>query len=80
MIVLIDKEKLQKDMALKGYTMTELANKVGCSKASISAIVGHKRSPSAKIAVKICEQLESNFEDYFFIEPVHKKKQTEIRR
>ncbi len=72
MIVVINKEKLQKDIQLAGYNITLLAQKVGCSKAHISCILNHERNPSAKIAVKICEQINGKFEDYFFIETVHK--------
>ena len=75
MIVLIDKEKLKEDMIKAGFTVTSLAKKIGCSKAHISSIVNHDRNPGALIAVKICEQLQKQFEDYFFIESVHKKKQ-----
>ena len=75
MVIVINKEKLQKDMQLAGYSTTTLAKDVGCSKAHISSILNHERNPSAKIAVKICEQINGKFEDYFFIETVHKKKQ-----
>lgn len=75
MIVVINKEKLRADMIKAGFSMTSLAKKIGCSKAHISSIVNHERNPSAIIAVKICEQLQKQFDDYFFIESVHKKKQ-----
>ena len=75
MIVVINKEKLREDMIKAGFSMTSLAKKIGCSKAHISSIVNHERNPSAIIAVKICEQLQKQFDDYFFIESVHKKKQ-----
>lgn len=77
MIVVIDKDKLRKDIQRAGFTMTLLAKNIGCSKAHISSIVNHERNPSAVIAVKICEQIKGKFEDYFFIETVHKEKQKE---
>lgn len=75
MIVLKDKEKMLEDMAREGYSMTALAKNIGCSKAHISGIIHHVRNPSPFIAIKICEQLKGQFDNYFFIESVHKKKQ-----
>ena len=75
MIVLRNKEKLLEDMAKEGLGVTGLAEKVGCSKAHISGIINYVRNPSAIIAVKICEQLKEQFDEFFFIESVHKEKQ-----
>ena len=75
MIVVINKDKLREDIQRAGYSVTGLAESVGCSKAHISSILNHERNPSAVIAVKICEQIKGKFDDYFFIESVHKKKQ-----
>lgn len=75
MIVVIDKEALKEDIARAGFSLTGLAKEVGCSKAHISSIINHERNPSARIAVKICEQLNSQLDKYFFIESVHNKKQ-----
>ena len=80
MIVLIDKEKLLEDMTKSGFGVTGLAEKVGCSKAHISGIINHTRNPSPYIAVKICEQLKSQFDSYFFIENVHNAKQKQRER
>lgn len=76
MIILKDKEKLLEDMTREGLGVTNLAEKVGCSKAHISGIINHVRNPSPYIAVKICEQIKGQFDYYFFIESVHKKKQS----
>ena len=75
MIVVINKEKLREDITRAGFSITSLAKKIGCSKAHISSIVNHERNPSAVIAVKICEQIKGQFDQYFFIESVHNKKQ-----
>ncbi len=75
MIVVIDNQKLKEDIARAGFSVTSLAKKVGCSKAHISSIINHDRNPSAVIAVKICEQIKGQFDNYFFIESVHNKKQ-----
>jgi len=77
MIIVVNKEKLHNDIQRAGFSMTSLAKKIGCSKAHISSIINHERNPSAVIAVKICEQIKGKFDDYFFIESVHKKKQKE---
>ena len=77
MIVVINKEKLREDIARAGYSITNLAQNIGCSKAHISSIINHERNPSAVIAVKICEQIKGQFDDYFYIESVHKKKQNQ---
>lgn len=78
MILVINKEKLRNDIIRAGYSITNLAKDIGCSKAHISSILNHERNPSAVIAVKICEQIKGKFEDYFFIESVHKNKQNKI--
>lgn len=79
MILLKDKEKLKVDMIQKGLTISALARKIGCSKATISGILHLVRNPSPKIAVKICEQLQKQFDEYFFVEGVHKKEQKQGR-
>ena len=76
MVIVKDKEKLKKDIILAGFSITSLAKEIGCSKAHISSIVNHERNPSAVIAVKICEQIKGQFDDYFYIESVHNKKRT----
>lgn len=75
MILVVNKDKLREDIQRAGYSITGLAEMVGCSKAHISSILNHERNPSATVAVKICEQIKGKFDDYFFIESVHKKKQ-----
>lgn len=75
MVLVKNKEKLRGDIQRAGFSITKLAGNIGCSKAHISSILNHERNPSAVIAVKICEQIKGQFDDYFFIENVHKKKQ-----
>lgn len=77
MIIVTDKEKLREDIARAGFSITSLANKIGCSKAHISLVINCERNPSAVIAVKICEQIKGQFDKYFFIENVHKREQKE---
>lgn len=75
MVLVKNKEKLKQDIVYAGFSITNLAKAVGCSKAHISSIINHERNPSPVIAVKICEQIKGQFDDYFFIESVHNKKQ-----
>lgn len=75
MVIVKNKEKLRQDIIRAGFSITNLAKNVGCSKAHISSIINHERNPSPVIAVKICEQVKGQFDDYFFIESVHNKKQ-----
>ena len=75
MVIVKNKEKLKEDIIRAGFSITNLANNIGCSKAHISSIINHERNPSGTIAVKICEQIRGKFDDYFFIESVHKNKQ-----
>lgn len=75
MVLVKNKEKLKEDITRAGFSITNLAKNVGCSKAHISSILNHERNPSATIAVKICEQIKGKFDNYFFIESVHKKEQ-----
>lgn len=74
MVLVTNKDKLREDITRAGLSMTALAQNIGCSKAHISSIINHERNPSGTIAVKICEQINGKFDDYFFIESVHKKK------
>lgn len=76
MVIVKNKGKLKEDITRAGYSITALAKNIGCSKAHISAILNHERNPSGSIAVKICEQIKGKFDDYFFIESVHKDKQS----
>lgn len=72
MIVLTNRERLINNMSKQGMTQTQLAEKSGVSKATISAILCGTRNPSPQTALKICKLTKANFEDYFFAESVHK--------
>lgn len=75
MIKIKDVDKLRKGIVLKGLSYTALANKIGVSKTLIGSIFTGKRNPSPAVAIKICQELGNQFDDYFFIESVHKKEQ-----
>lgn len=73
MIIVKNPQKLKEDLTSNGNTITLTAEKLGCSKAYISSIVTGTRNPNEKVAIGICELLERQFNDYFYIQSVHKK-------
>lgn len=73
MIVVKNPQKLRADLMENGGTITSAAEKLGYSKAYISSIITGVRNPNEKVAIGICELLEKQFNDYFFIQSVHKK-------
>lgn len=76
MVIVKNRDKLKEDIIKAGFNITTLAKNIGYSKAHISSIINNDRNPSGTVAVKICEQIKGKFDDYFFIESVHKNKQT----
>jgi len=58
---------LQETRIKKGYTQRALARKAGTSHSYISQIESGDRTPGPKIAQVICNALEVNFDDIFFI-------------
>ena len=73
MIVVKNPQKLKEDLTSNGNTITSAAEKLGYSKAYISSIVTGVRNPNEKVSIGICELLEKQFNEYFFIQTVHKK-------
>ncbi len=73
MIVVKNPQKLKEDLTSNGNTITSVAEKLGYSKAYISSIITGVRNPNEKVSVGICELLEKQFNEYFFIRTVHKK-------
>lgn len=51
-----------------GLSQTELAEKVGVSKNTISSIETGQFSPTAKLALLLCIALNKKFEDMFYFE------------
>lgn len=72
MIIVTEPEKLKEDLTSNGNTMTSIAKELKYSKAYISSIVAGTRNPNAKVAIGICELLNKQFDEYFFIKSVHK--------
>lgn len=73
LITVKNPQKLKEDLTSNGNTITSVANRLGYSKAYISSIVTGVRNPNEKVSIGICELLEKQFEEYFFIQNVHKK-------
>ncbi len=73
MIVVKNPQKLKQDLTSNGNTITSIAEELGYSKAYLSSIVTGVRNPNEKVAIGICELLKKQFEEYFFIQSVHKK-------
>lgn len=72
MIVVKNPIALKTDLTSNGNTMTSVAENLGYSKAYISSIVSGVRNPNPKVAVGICELLQKQFNEYFFIRSVNK--------
>lgn len=73
MIVVKNPQKLKEDLTSNGNTITSVAKKLRYSKAYISSIVTGIRNPNEKVSIGICELLQKQFDDYFFIQTIHKK-------
>lgn len=73
MIIVKNPQKLKEDLIKGGNTITSRAEQLGYSKAYISSIVTGTRNPNEKVAIGICELLERQFGEYFYIQNVHKK-------
>lgn len=73
MIVVRNPQKLKEDLTKDGNTITSRAEQLGYSKAYISSIITGVRNPNEKVAIGICELTGKQFNEYFFIQSVHKK-------
>lgn len=60
------KNRLKVARAEHNLNQTELANMVGASRQTISAIENGKFNPSAKLALILCIALEKDFEELFY--------------
>ena len=54
--------------AEKGMTQTDLANRVGVSRNTISSIETEQFNPAAKLALILCIALDKKFEEVFYFE------------
>lgn len=53
--------------AEKGMTQTDLANRVGVSRNTISSIETEQFNPTAKLALILCIALDKKFEEVFIL-------------
>lgn len=74
MIIVKNPKQLKKDIQEK-CTLSQFAKVAGYTKSYISLIVSGERYPNADVAVRICEFLDKQFENYFFISNVYKCQQ-----
>ncbi|CAI8875980.1 Helix-turn-helix transcriptional regulator [Brevibacillus sp. IT-7CA2] len=57
----------------KGYSQRGLAREINRAVSYISQLESGNRNPSPQVAKEICDALDAQFEDIFFIESVHKR-------
>ena len=65
---LILKNRLKVARAEKGLSQTQLAERVGVSRNTISSIETGQFNPTAKLALILCIALDKKFEDLFYFE------------
>ena len=65
---LILKNRLKVARAEKGLSQTQLAELVGVSRNTISAIETGQFNPTAKLALILCIALDKKFEELFYFE------------
>lgn len=66
-VLVKDIELLIEKIVEKGFSYRQLAKETGISQTTISLILKGERNPSPENAVKICNALECQFNDIFFI-------------
>lgn len=77
MILVKDREQFIEKIAKAGFSYRQLARRINCSQTQISLIVKGERNPSPETAVKICEAINSTFDNIFFIKNNYKSNQTQ---
>lgn len=68
------KNRLKEFRQAKGLTQTQLAERVGSSKNTISSIETSQFCPTAYLAALLCIALECKFEDLFYLDVENDKK------
>lgn len=69
-------QDFQKRIIMLGLSVRGFAISSGISTPYMSQIVNGKRNPSPQMAKKVCEGLNAEFDDIFFIENDNKSYQT----
>lgn len=70
-----DIEALIERIVKAGYSYRQLAQRAKTNPTTITLMLKGERNPSPELAVNICNALECQFDDIFFIENVYKSKQ-----
>ena len=75
-ILVKDKDILEEKLIETGLSYRQLAKKIGISQTTISLLIKGERNPSPDSAKKICNALNCQFNDIFFISNDYKSNQT----
>ncbi len=75
MVLVKDLDDFISKIVENGYSYRQLAEKAGISQTTISLIVKGERNPSPDSAAKLCQALNCQFEDIFFINNDYKSNQ-----
>lgn len=67
-IQLKDLNKFREMLAVKGFTQRSFAKLISISGPYMNQIVNGDRNPGPKVAKKICDGLDVEFDDIFFIQ------------
>lgn len=71
-VQLKDNQKFRTLLVLKGFTQRSFGRSIGVSESYASQIINGTRNPGPKIAKKIADKLEVEFNDIFLVIPVTK--------
>ena len=74
-VLLKNKESLIEKIVHSGFSYRQLAKETGISQTTISLIINGERNPSPENAVKICNALNCQFNDIFFVNNDYKSNQ-----
>jgi len=74
-IILKDIGQFHELLLRKGFTRRELGRRAAISEVYAQQIANGERNPGAKVARRICECLEVEFDDIFFIHHARNCKQ-----
>lgn len=62
-----DVKKLKELLIIKGFTQRLFAREINLSYQYLNKIINEELQPSPKVAKSICDKLETQFEEIFFI-------------
>lgn len=71
-----DPKSFRRMLMSNGYSQRKFASAADISGPYMSQIVQGKRNPSPNMAKKICDTLEVQFDDIFFVDSGYKSNQT----